>query len=257
MRRSMISPVKINWLMPAATSSLTERAAMKTKFRIARPIPQDDSPTRHLPVVDLLVDTRTELFDFAVRSGLHVVTAISKRIARLSAGHVMRATRIAARVGPAPLRTRWCLAAGTSRYNARECAPPREKYPCRRFRQRATPLHWPDASSSRYLSAKQRGSTPSVSQRVGTAAPVTRHDQRHRELGRSRHVKRNVKWWRGGQMVLRRVAAGVLEAVEELLTTEGPLRYAQTRGCLSCSCSPDGDRRFSGERCVEYRPGHC
>ena len=30
---------------------------------------------------------------------------------------------------------------------------------------------------------------------------------------RTRHVKRNVKRWRGGQMVVRWVAAGVLEAV--------------------------------------------
>jgi len=33
-------------------------------------------------------------------------------------------------------------------------------------------------------------------------------------ISRTRHVKRNVKRWRGGQMVLRWVAAGVLEAVK-------------------------------------------
>ena len=33
-------------------------------------------------------------------------------------------------------------------------------------------------------------------------------------LSRTRHVKRNVKRWRGGQMMLRWVAAGVLEAVK-------------------------------------------
>ena len=32
-------------------------------------------------------------------------------------------------------------------------------------------------------------------------------------LSRTRHVQRNVKRWRGGQMMLRWVAAGVLEAV--------------------------------------------
>ena len=31
-------------------------------------------------------------------------------------------------------------------------------------------------------------------------------------ISRTRHVKRNVKRWRGGQMMLRWVAAGVLEA---------------------------------------------
>ena len=33
-------------------------------------------------------------------------------------------------------------------------------------------------------------------------------------ISRTRHVKRNVKRWRGGQMVLRWAAAGVLEAVK-------------------------------------------
>lgn len=33
-------------------------------------------------------------------------------------------------------------------------------------------------------------------------------------IGRTRHVKRNVKRWRGGQMVVRWIAAGVLEAVK-------------------------------------------
>jgi hypothetical protein len=33
-------------------------------------------------------------------------------------------------------------------------------------------------------------------------------------LSRTRHVKRNVKRWRGGQMMLRWVAADVLEAVK-------------------------------------------
>jgi transposase-like protein len=32
-------------------------------------------------------------------------------------------------------------------------------------------------------------------------------------ISHTRHVKRNVKRWRGGQMMLRWVAAGVLEAV--------------------------------------------
>ena len=49
---------------------------MKTKSRIARSIPQDESPLRHLPLVDLLVDTRTELLELAMRSGLKVFTAM-------------------------------------------------------------------------------------------------------------------------------------------------------------------------------------
>jgi putative transposase len=49
---------------------------MNTKSRIARSIPQDESPLRHLPLVDLLVDTRTELLELAMRSGLKVFTAM-------------------------------------------------------------------------------------------------------------------------------------------------------------------------------------
>jgi hypothetical protein len=36
----------------------------------------DSSIQRHLPLVDLLVDTRTELFELAVRSGLKVLEAM-------------------------------------------------------------------------------------------------------------------------------------------------------------------------------------
>ena len=49
---------------------------MKTKSRIAPPVPQADSPLRHLPLVDLLVDTKTELLELALRSGLKVFTAM-------------------------------------------------------------------------------------------------------------------------------------------------------------------------------------
>jgi putative transposase len=40
-------------------------------------------------------------------------------------------------------------------------------------------------------------------------------------ISRTRHVKRNVKRWRGGQMVVRWVAAGVLEAVEGFRRLKG------------------------------------
>lgn len=40
-------------------------------------------------------------------------------------------------------------------------------------------------------------------------------------LSRTRHVKRHVKRWRGGQMMLRWVAAGVLEAVKGFRRLKG------------------------------------
>jgi len=44
---------------------------MKESRTVPRPTPVE-SP-RHLPLVDLLVDARTELFELAVRSGLKVL----------------------------------------------------------------------------------------------------------------------------------------------------------------------------------------
>jgi putative transposase len=49
---------------------------MNTKSRIAPPVPQAESPLRHLPLVDLLVDTKTELLEWALRSGLKVFSAM-------------------------------------------------------------------------------------------------------------------------------------------------------------------------------------
>src|SRR5712692_10560476 len=49
---------------------------MNTKSRIAPLVPQAESPLRHLPLVDLLVDTKTELLELALRSGLRVFTTM-------------------------------------------------------------------------------------------------------------------------------------------------------------------------------------
>ena len=46
------------------------------KSHIARSVPQDETPLRHLPLVDLLVDTRTELLELVTRSGLKVLGAM-------------------------------------------------------------------------------------------------------------------------------------------------------------------------------------
>ena len=49
---------------------------MKTKSGIAPVVPQAESRLRHLPLVDLLVDTKTELLELALRSGLKVFTTM-------------------------------------------------------------------------------------------------------------------------------------------------------------------------------------
>lgn len=46
------------------------------KSHIARSVPQDETRLRHLPLVDLLVDTRAELLELVTRSGLEVLGAM-------------------------------------------------------------------------------------------------------------------------------------------------------------------------------------
>jgi putative transposase len=77
---------------------------MKTKSRTARCVPQDDSPVRHLPLVDLLVDTRTELFELAMRSGLRVFTTMLEedRTAICGPRYAHQPDRPASRAGTTP-----------------------------------------------------------------------------------------------------------------------------------------------------------
>ncbi len=65
---------------------------------------QPVSPQRHLPLVDLLVDTRTELFELAMRSGLRVFTAMleADRAAICGARYAHEPDRPASRAGTAP-----------------------------------------------------------------------------------------------------------------------------------------------------------
>src|SRR3989454_9395363 len=66
---------------------------------------QVDSPAqRHLPLVDLLVDTRTELMELAVASGLKVLTTMLEedRTAICGRRYQHQAERQASRTGTAP-----------------------------------------------------------------------------------------------------------------------------------------------------------
>ena len=74
---------------------------MNTKSRIARSIPQDESSLRHLPLVELLVDTWTELFELAMRSGLRVFTAMLEedRTAICGPRYAHQPDRVASRAG--------------------------------------------------------------------------------------------------------------------------------------------------------------
>jgi putative transposase len=75
------------------------------KSRIARPIAGVESPTiRSLPLVELLVDTKTELVELMIRSGLRVLDAMLEedRTALCGPRYAHQATRTAARAGTVP-----------------------------------------------------------------------------------------------------------------------------------------------------------
>jgi putative transposase len=79
---------------------------MKKESRTVVRSLQGDSPSpqRHLPLVDLLVDTRTELFELAIRSGLKVLDAMFEedRTAICGPCYQHQAERQASRTGTAP-----------------------------------------------------------------------------------------------------------------------------------------------------------
>jgi hypothetical protein len=81
-------------------------------------------------------------------------------------------------------------------------------------------------------------------------------------LSRTRHVKRNVKPWRGGQMMLRWVAAGVLEAVKGFRRLKGhadmPRLVAALRARINGSASVSQwrtSRRISTEPPPNFNSG--
>ena len=71
------------------------------KSRIASRVPHAQSPLRHLPLVDLLVDTKTELLELALRSGLKVFTTMLEedRTAICGPRYAHEADRPASRAG--------------------------------------------------------------------------------------------------------------------------------------------------------------
>jgi len=74
------------------------------KSRIASPVLHTESRLRHLPLVDLLVDTRTELLELALRSGLKVFTTMLEedRTAICGPRYAHEPGRPASRAGTTP-----------------------------------------------------------------------------------------------------------------------------------------------------------
>jgi len=77
---------------------------MKRQSRTAPPVSPVESPLRHLPLVELLVDTKTELLELALRSGLKVFTTMLEedRTAICGPRYAHESDRPASRAGTTP-----------------------------------------------------------------------------------------------------------------------------------------------------------
>ena len=106
------------------------------KSRTPRPCPVVESPaTRTLPLVDLLVDTRTELVELMVRSGLRVLDAMLEedRTALCGPRYAHDPTRGASRAGT--VASEVVLGGRKVACGGRGSAPTATRCPCRRFRR--------------------------------------------------------------------------------------------------------------------------
>ena len=109
---------------------------MKRESRTVDRSDQVDSPTqRHLPLVDLLVDTRAELMELAVASGLKVLSTMLEddRTAICGQRYQHQAERQASRAGTVPSEV--VLGGERWRFVGRACGPTARKCRCRHFKR--------------------------------------------------------------------------------------------------------------------------
>jgi hypothetical protein len=105
---------------------------MKESRTVPRPTAVE-SP-RHLPLVDLLVDARTELFELAVRSGLRVLETMLEedRVALCGPRYAHAADRHASRAGT--VSSEVVLGGRKTRCGGRVCGPTATRCRSRRSR---------------------------------------------------------------------------------------------------------------------------
>lgn len=106
------------------------------RSRMARPIAAVESPAvRTLPLVELLIDTKAELFELMVRSGLRVLDAMLEedRTALCGPRYAHQAARTAARAGTVPSDV--VLGGRKARSHGRGCAPRGARSRSRRSRR--------------------------------------------------------------------------------------------------------------------------
>lgn len=109
--------------------------------RTVHAVPESPQPeSRHLPLVDLLIDARAELTELVVRSGLKVLEAMLEedRTAVCGPRYAHRDARDAGRAGTTTTRSSW--AGARSRFDARGSVLGGERCPCPRSRRWPRPI---------------------------------------------------------------------------------------------------------------------
>ena len=124
---------------------------MQQQSRTVRAVSQalkQDLEQRHLPLVDLLIDTRAELMELVVTSGLKVLDAMLEEDRTVLCAPGMCTGRIAPPGGLGRHRVKWCSAGGKSRSAGRGSAARPRRCRSRRFRRWPTPIRSTAGSSS-------------------------------------------------------------------------------------------------------------
>ena len=107
---------------------------MKKQSRTVPRRRQSGSPTpRHLPLVDILIDTQAELQELVVASGLTVLEAmLEEDRAAVCVGHGLRINLRARRIERGIRRVRSCWAGGRWRFVGPVRGAPARRFRCQR-----------------------------------------------------------------------------------------------------------------------------
>ena len=107
---------------------------MKRESRTVGRSHQPESSQRHLPLVDLLVDTRAALFELAISSGLRVLTTMLEddRTALCGTRYQHQSERMASRAGTVP-PAKSCWVAARWPFVDHACVRTGARSCCRRF----------------------------------------------------------------------------------------------------------------------------
>ena len=158
------------------------------------------APCRHLPVVDLLVDTPSELFDLAMRSGLRLFAQCSRKTARLVAGRGIPIRSIGAPADPARLPSEVVLGGRKVPIQRPRVRTTKGEAPAPRLKRWRTPIRWIDASSSRCPSAWRLGSMRGAWNRVAPTSTVVAPPRERRRRRFAAKTRAQFETWQAAQL---------------------------------------------------------